>query len=128
MQLAEGAFVHVPIIDGANTDEATLFAPMGINTTQDWINDIINPVGANPITEYYVPEILKAYPGTCDYLIPPSEEIPCDVDLPSEFGDTYRRVAAYFGDLAMVANRRGTCRAWVSESCSPVQNSATVHC
>ncbi len=29
LQLAEGAFVKVPIIDGANTDEGTAFGPTG---------------------------------------------------------------------------------------------------
>lgn len=31
LQLADGEFVHVPIISGFNTDEGTLFAPYGIN-------------------------------------------------------------------------------------------------
>lgn len=31
VQLADGEFVHVPIISGFNTDEGTLFAPYGIN-------------------------------------------------------------------------------------------------
>lgn len=31
IQLADGDFVHVPIISGFNTDEGTLFAPYGIN-------------------------------------------------------------------------------------------------
>lgn len=35
-QLAEGDFVHVPIIDGANSDEGTAFGPVGINTTADF--------------------------------------------------------------------------------------------
>ena len=38
LQLAEGAFVRVPIISGANTDEGTAFSPQGINTTTDFYN------------------------------------------------------------------------------------------
>jgi len=38
IQLAEGAFVHVPIIDGANTNEGTAFSPQGVNTTEDFYN------------------------------------------------------------------------------------------
>lgn len=35
-QLAEGCFVKVPIIDGANADEGTSFAPKGLNTTEQF--------------------------------------------------------------------------------------------
>lgn len=39
-QLVNGQFVHVPIIDGANTDEGTSFAPQGINNSEIF-NDYI---------------------------------------------------------------------------------------
>jgi len=35
-QLADGSFVHVPLISGANTDEGTAFSPIGINNTGDF--------------------------------------------------------------------------------------------
>lgn len=38
IQLAQGQFVKVPIIDGANTDEGTAFGPRGINTTEQFFN------------------------------------------------------------------------------------------
>ena len=38
IQLADGDFVHVPIIIGFNTDEGTLFAAMGINDDADFLN------------------------------------------------------------------------------------------
>lgn len=34
-QLADGSFVHVPIISGANSDEGTAFSPAGVNTEAD---------------------------------------------------------------------------------------------
>lgn len=40
IQLAEGDFVHVPIISGANSDEGTAFSPQGVNTEQDFLNDL----------------------------------------------------------------------------------------
>lgn len=36
-QLADGAFVHVPILSGANSDEGTAFSPTGINNTDDFV-------------------------------------------------------------------------------------------
>ena len=41
IQLAEGAFVKVPIIEGANSDEGTSFSPTGINTTADFEDAIL---------------------------------------------------------------------------------------
>lgn len=38
LQLKRGQFVHVPIISGANSDEGTAFGPIGINSTQDFLN------------------------------------------------------------------------------------------
>jgi acetylcholinesterase len=36
-QLADGSFVHVPVIEGAKRDEGTSFSPQGINTTADFV-------------------------------------------------------------------------------------------
>ena len=36
-QLNEGAFVHVPIISGANSDEGTAFSPRGVDTEEELI-------------------------------------------------------------------------------------------
>jgi carboxylesterase type B len=36
-QVAEGAFVKLPIIVGANSDEGTGFAPKGLNTTEQFL-------------------------------------------------------------------------------------------
>ena len=36
-QLNEGAFVHVPIISGANSDEGTAFSPRGVQTEEDLV-------------------------------------------------------------------------------------------
>jgi carboxylesterase type B len=38
VQLAQGNYVHVPIISGANSDEGTVFGPAGVNTTTDFFN------------------------------------------------------------------------------------------
>lgn len=114
LQLADGDFVHVPIIDGANTDEGTAFGPTGINNTQDWDEQITTQDGSNPISPYWVPSVMAAYPDKCLDLIPPPTEVPCNVEWPPEFGKDYRRSAAYFGDLVMIGNRRQTCETWAA--------------
>jgi carboxylesterase type B len=38
VQLAEGKYVHVPMISGANSDEGTAFGPQGINTTEEFFD------------------------------------------------------------------------------------------
>jgi acetylcholinesterase len=43
-QLADGSFVHVPIISGANSDEGTAFGPVGVNTVDDFIAAINSKV------------------------------------------------------------------------------------
>ena len=40
-QVAEGAFVKVPIIVGANSDEVTSFAPKGLNTSAQFMQFLI---------------------------------------------------------------------------------------
>lgn len=46
--LARDAFVHVPIISGANSDEGTSFAPQGINTTQDFVDLVTRKLSTRP--------------------------------------------------------------------------------
>lgn len=40
LQLAAGRFVHVPIIDGANSDEGYSASPIGLNTTADFVDSL----------------------------------------------------------------------------------------
>jgi len=42
VQLAQGKFVPVPIIAGANSDEGTGFSPMGVNTESDFFDLLIS--------------------------------------------------------------------------------------
>ncbi|KJX94540.1 carboxylesterase family protein [Zymoseptoria brevis] len=112
VQLEEGAFVKVPIIDGSNTDEGTSFSPRGINSSEDLAAAMTNTNLGTPLPAYLADEALAAYPNTPDYFIPPVEELPADYVYPPSAGSQYRRAAAYFGDLSMNANRRGACEAW----------------
>lgn len=113
IQLAEGAFVKVPVIDGANTDEGTAFGPRSIDSEEDFADAITNTNSNNPLAAHWVPEVLAAYPDEPACYIPPVEEIG-NYTYPSSYGAEYRRSAAYFGDVVMIANRRGTCEIWAA--------------
>ncbi|KAK3615626.1 hypothetical protein LTR56_026484 [Elasticomyces elasticus] len=114
IQLAEGAFVKVPIIDGANTDEGTAFGPRGINTTEQFIAVASSNETQAYLSEVYATAIPDVYPSACEELIPPPTELPCDYTYPASSGALYRRAAAYGGDVVMIANRRGACEAWAA--------------
>ena len=113
IQLAEGAFVKVPIIDGANTDEGTAFGPTGVNNSQDLVNQATSEDESTQIGREYASGLLDAYPNIPSYWIPPVDEIG-HVSYPPSYGSQYRRSAAYFGDVVMIANRRGACEAWAA--------------
>ncbi|KAF2100500.1 alpha/beta-hydrolase [Rhizodiscina lignyota] len=113
IQLAQGRFVHVPIIDGTNSDEGHSFGPSGINTTQDFANYLESSGVPPSLTQ----ELLKAYPDI------PSEGIPGSPplgSLPPNFrfgppqGPQFRRSAAYAGDEVFIANRRLTTQTWAA--------------
>lgn len=111
--LAEGRFLHVPIVDGANSDEGLSFAPPAINTTQQFYSYITQT--APPA---YADEVLEAYPDIPAQGIPGSPPLG---PLPPEFrfsgypyGTQQRRVAAYTGDQSFIANRRLTCQTWAA--------------
>ena len=73
IQLTDGDFVKVPIIDGANTDEGTAFGPVGIeNTTQfaAYLEGGANPATQAALPAFFVQELLAAYPDNPSLGIP----------------------------------------------------------
>ncbi|KAK4625496.1 Lipase 1 [Fulvia fulva] len=115
IQLAQGAFVKVPIIDGANTDEGVSFGPSPVASEQVFKELIINNSG-NPLTAHWADQVLEAYPLSPEYFIPPVEEVPANYTWPSSYGNSqqYRRSAAYSGDFSFIANRRATAEIWAA--------------
>jgi carboxylesterase type B len=115
IQLEEGAFVHVPILDGANTDEGTSFGPMGVNSTQDFIDFASGETAQARLSKYFAKQLPDVYPNEPSYWIPPVATVGY-AKYPEPFGKgtQYRRSAAYFGDVVMIANRRGACQTWAA--------------
>ncbi|KAF2021516.1 alpha/beta-hydrolase [Aaosphaeria arxii CBS 175.79] len=111
-QVSQGAFVKVPIIVGANSDEGTGFAPKGLNTSKEFLNTLTT--GSSAMNETIAQEILKAYP-----LESPDNDLtnlgPIDFVPPAyPYGLQYRRTTTYYTDQTFVANRRLTCRTWAA--------------
>lgn len=108
-QLADGDFVHVPIIAGVNSDEGTSVAPTGIDTERQF-RDVLRE-GTNPVLpKSYVENILKAYPLHADDQILANQAE--NWAPPADLGTQYRRVATYYGDEAYTAPCRLTCETW----------------
>jgi carboxylesterase type B len=120
-QLADGSFVHVPVIEGANSDEGVSFSPLGVNSTAD-IEKYLNTTSSTQwaLNPDLVEELLRVYTsGQPDYLIPSTEELGQNVtSLGPVFGPSYRASAAYFGDEVFIANRRKTCEVWAANNVS----------
>lgn len=118
IQLADGDFVHVPIISGANTDEGTHFGPTGIQNETQFLNYLTNGSAIAPdpginLPDSFAQEILRAYPDD------PCVGIPAGLGckrLNSTYGYEFRRTSAYAGDAVFIANRRLTCQTWANAS------------
>ncbi|KAK3635213.1 hypothetical protein LTR56_014822 [Elasticomyces elasticus] len=107
-QLADGAFVKVPIIEGATSDEGTSFAPPSVNTTAEFKSDI--EATSPMMNDSFAEAILAAYPDD------PSVEVLANLGPTFRpgppAGPQYRRAATYYGDENFIANRRATCQTW----------------
>lgn len=107
--LSKGAFVKVPIIIGANSDEGASFAPMGINTTEQFNATLTN------LPSHFRSSILHAYPDDLSTNVISA----LGMQRPAaQFGQQFRRVATYVGDNAFIAGRRQTAVAWASHNVS----------
>jgi len=111
LQLSQGQFVHVPILDGANSDEGTAFSPIGVNDTEDFLNGILTSAPEPGVPPSLANEFLTAYPDN------PAVEVVASMGNAEDgppFGAQFRRSASYWGDYIMIANRRLACETWAS--------------
>ncbi|KAE8445564.1 hypothetical protein EG329_013328 [Mollisiaceae sp. DMI_Dod_QoI] len=118
-QLADGSFVHVPIISGANSDEGTSFSPQGVNSVADFVAAINTTTTLQyALPENIVQQLVSAYIDNPDYLIPSSETLGGNVTLGKPYGAEYRHSTAYWGDENFIAARRLTCETWAAANLS----------
>uniref|UniRef100_A0A0C4DIB9 Carboxylesterase type B domain-containing protein n=1 Tax=Fusarium oxysporum (strain Fo5176) TaxID=660025 RepID=A0A0C4DIB9_FUSOF len=110
-QLKDGAFVKVPIIVGATTDEGTSFSKLGINKTAQFIAAIEN--SSPPINISFARTIAKAYPERSQDQV--LHNLASDRVPPPNYGKQFRRAATYYGDVNMVAPRRLTAEVWAGK-------------
>lgn len=113
-QLADGDFVHVPIISGANTDEGTAFSPIPVVSNLEFTKMLSDSTGTVSLPLDAVPAASNAYPaGDPDYQIPSLASL-ANASVPTLLGADWRRSAAFYGDAIFIANRRGTCQTWAA--------------
>ncbi|KAF2441971.1 carboxylesterase family protein-like protein [Karstenula rhodostoma CBS 690.94] len=105
VQLSRGQFAKVPIIIGANSDEGASFAPHGINTTEQFEATL------SALLETYRKDILKDYPD--DLRVNVIQSLGNQRPSP-RFGNQFRRVATYIGDMFFTAPARQTAQTWAS--------------
>ncbi|KAH7401049.1 Alpha/Beta hydrolase protein [Phaeosphaeria sp. MPI-PUGE-AT-0046c] len=114
LQLEAGEFVHVPIIDGANSDEGSAFSPSPVNGTEAF-RLFVQASGRGNLSDTFVEQILAAYPDDLSVNVVASlgNQRP-----PPQFGAQFRRSASYFGDVSFIASRRRTCETWAASGLS----------
>ncbi|ETI57176.1 hypothetical protein L916_00456 [Phytophthora nicotianae] len=109
--LAEGKFVHVPILHGVNNDEGSAFGAGGatVNTTEEFVAYLIDTMGETEETAAILTEV---YPDIPAVGIPGTLHGRPAID--SGYGTMYKRAAAYGGDVVMHAPRRYLSEIWAA--------------
>ncbi|KAF2729952.1 alpha/beta-hydrolase [Polyplosphaeria fusca] len=114
VQLEKGEFVHVPLIDGANSDEGTAFGIKPMNTSSQFLATLQNLPNPVALTPSQASAVLSAYPANLTYGAVPTALPPSYMPTDPALGPASRRSDAYYGDVAMIAPRRKTCRLWAA--------------
>lgn len=112
-QLLDGKFVKVPILHGTNFDEGTMFGAKGINTTQQFLSNVMSAGPDNTTAQ----TIAALYPDIPAIGIPatlPGRPTGSEAYL----GAQYKRECSYAGDLIMHAPRRLTSQIWAANNIS----------
>lgn len=108
-QLADGSFVQVPIIIGANSDEGTAYAPRSLNTTTDFMGYL-----NNTLPEPFAESVAAVYPNDPSLPLELANLPPDFVPNPATYGAYFRVAATYVGDTTFIAGRRLTAETWAA--------------
>ncbi|KAI0975702.1 Alpha/Beta hydrolase protein [Xylaria arbuscula] len=108
-----GSFIKVPLLLGSNSDEGITFSPTGFNDSISLYNGLQSDPGfagmsglAYQISPVSAQKLLDLYPNE------PAQEPPYDIANSTVFpshGLQWRRSAAIYGDVVMIAGRRKLC-------------------
>jgi carboxylesterase type B len=108
--LAEGKFIHVPLLIGANTDEGVSFSVTDLDNTtavfqslMTWRTYALSPTS--------IRKLLASYPN--DPANEPPYHITANETFP-QYGLQWRRSAAIGGDMVIIAQRRKVCEVFSS--------------
>jgi carboxylesterase type B len=104
--MAEGKFIKVPLLDGANSDEGVNFSPSGGIDNETAIFNAMFSHRSYVIAPDTARKLLFLYPN--DPAHQPPYYINTSTIFPSK-GLQWRRSAAIYGDLVMISGRRKFC-------------------
>ncbi|KAJ4347702.1 hypothetical protein N0V95_005200 [Ascochyta clinopodiicola] len=102
--LANGRFVKVPLLIGANTDEGKIFSGMGVNTTSEFASYISQYSYTYTTNNETIRDLLEAYPEVGSNSTHGQSDDTRPVSAP--YGAQFLRTARYTGDAMFIAGRR----------------------
>jgi len=108
--MAQGKFIHIPLLIGVNSDEGVSFSVSGLDNETAIFNNLL-AYRAYAISPPTARKLLELYPND------PAHEPPYYITNATIFpskGLQWRRDAAIAGDLVMISGRRKTCEAYSS--------------
>ncbi|EHK97118.1 putative Lipase 2 [Glarea lozoyensis 74030] len=130
---AQGKFIRIPLINGANTDEGTSFGVTGMNTEKDIFNSLLTfrKSAAYAIGPASARKLLELYPNEGPQ---PPYNVPETTVFPKN-GLQWRRDCAIAGDIVMIAQRRKMCeqythgrqKVWSYRFDTPLWNADVTH-
>ncbi|ROW17618.1 hypothetical protein VPNG_00819 [Cytospora leucostoma] len=106
--LRRGEFVKVPYLTGANHDEGTSWATKNLNTTEDFLSQVVKD--SPGVDNETLNTIAVLYPDIPAIGIPATLKGRPSAD--SGYGLQWKRAASYTGDLAIHAARRLAAQCW----------------
>ncbi|KAK9777706.1 putative Carboxylic ester hydrolase [Seiridium cardinale] len=109
-QLEAGQFVKVPVLQGRNHDEGTMWGVKGLNTADDFLTYY----GSQGYDDESLPILAAVYPDIPEIGIPATLKGRPASD--SEYGQQWKRTSAVVGDVRQHAPRRYMSQSWAKNN------------